>query len=243
MTDPNNPYGPNSGNQGPDGQPSANPYGQPSAGDAYGQQSTPDPYSQQQASDPYSQQQSADPYAQQQPADPYGQPSADPYAQQQPAGPYGQPSASDQYAQQQAADPYGQQAQGHYGQQGQYAQPDPYAQGYAGPGGGPSYGGSTDLGSQGKGFFGALFDFSFSTFVTPKIIKLVYMIGTVLIGLGLVIFLISSLVTGEALAILAAIIVGPIVALIYLAIMRMTLEMYFAVVRLSEDVHHRLPKQ
>lgn len=213
MTDPNNPYGPNSGNQGPEGQPSANPYGQPSAGAPYGQQSAPDPY------------------AQQQPADPYGQPSA--------GDPYGQAAATDPYGQQGAYAQYGQPQADQWGQQ----QADPYAQSYAGPGAAPRYAGSTDLGSQGKGFFSALFDFSFSSFVTPKIIKLVYVIATVLIGLGLLVFLITSLVTGEALAILMAIIIGPIVALIYLALMRMSLEMYFAVVRLSEDVHHRLPRQ
>ncbi|GAB3810873.1 hypothetical protein GCM10028820_01150 [Tessaracoccus terricola] len=218
MTDPNNPYGPNSG-QGPEGQPSANPYGQPSAGDPYGQTSANDPYAQQQPTEAWGQQSAGDAHTQQQPTEAWGQqPTGDPYGQQ------------GQYAQQ--------------GQAGQYGQPqaDPYAQSYGGPGAG-GYGGGGDLSSQGKGFFGALFDFSFSNFVTPKIIKLVYMIATVLIGLGLLIFLISALASGEAMVILLAIIAGPIVALIYLAIMRMTLEMYFAVVRLSEDVHHRLPKQ
>jgi hypothetical protein len=36
---------------------------------------------------------------------------------------------------------------------------------------------------------------------------------------------------------LLALIFGPIVLLVYLAFARMTLEMYFAVVRLSDDVH------
>lgn len=187
-----------------------------------------------------SQGQPTDPYAQgQQPTDPYAQsqPSADPYA---PGGygqaGYGQPGT--QPGHQPSADPYQQPnpgpAQGY----------DPYAQqpgAYGQQPGGGVFG--TQASAQGKNFFAALFDFSFSTFVTPKIIKIVYVILTVIIGLGLLFFLLSSLISGEPLAIVGALIIGPIVALFYLAIMRMSLEMYYAVIRLSEDVHQRLPRQ
>jgi len=168
----------------------------------------------------------------QNPTDPYaqGQNPTDPYAQ----GGYGQPGH------QQSADPY-QQTNPGPSQQGY----DPYAQQHAAygqqPGGGNAF--AAQAQTHGKNFFAALFDFSFSTFVTPKIIKIVYIILTVIIGLGLLFFLLTSLISGDALAIIGALIIGPIVALFYLAIMRMSLEMYYAVIRLSEDVHQRLPRQ
>jgi hypothetical protein len=38
-----------------------------------------------------------------------------------------------------------------------------------------------------------------------------------------------------------ALVVGPIVVLLYLAFIRMTLEFYLAIVRMSQDIHTRLP--
>ena len=179
----------------------------------------------------------------------WGQQPADPYAAQQP---WGQQSANQPEGQswgQQATDPNaGQQSWGTQPQQptDQWggAQADPYAAGQYGQQ--QSWNGQAQasmIKNDGKNLFSALFDFSFSTFVTPKIIKIVYVILTALIGLGVVFTLIAGLVTGEPLAIIGALVLGPIVGIIYLALARMSLELYFAVVRLSEDVHERLPRQ
>lgn len=147
------------------------------------------------------------------------------------------------------SDTYGQQA-GSYGQGGGYGQAGQtggYYGGYPPAGGGPGgpgygppppgSGGSPS--SQAVGFFGALFDFSFTHFVTPIIIKVVFVVATVLIGIGLVIAIISGFASLKLGGILV-LIVGPIVALFYLAIVRMTLEFYLAIVRMSEDVHKRM---
>ncbi len=56
-------------------------------------------------------------------------------------------------------------------------------------------------------------------------------------------FLLSAVISGEPGLILAALVGVPLVSIVYLALARMTLELYFAVVRLSEDVHERLPRQ
>lgn len=155
-----------------------------------------------------------------QPADPYNQPSADSWGQQ-----------SSNFGQQQPADPYGQQ------------QPaDPYGQGYTQQ---QSYGaafGNAARNLDSKSFFGALFDFEFNHFVTPKIVKFVYIVITVLIGIGVVGFVITSLISRAPAMVILALIIGPIVGIIYLALARMTLEMYYAIIRLSEDVHKREPK-
>ncbi|MCK0113895.1 DUF4282 domain-containing protein [Ornithinimicrobium sp. F0845] len=87
-----------------------------------------------------------------------------------------------------------------------------------------------------KGFFSALLDWRFHTLITPKIVSIVYLIGMVLIGLMWLVSLISGFTT-EPLVGLFVLIIGPVIGLIYLAFWRMTLEFYFAVVRMSDDIH------
>jgi hypothetical protein len=120
-----------------------------------------------------------------------------------------------------------------------YGQPPPP------PGNPPPPQASTSPGGSGapdaKGFFGALFDFKFSTFVTPMIIKFVYVLAMVVLVLGWLVWLIVGFSQGAEYGV-AALVLGPIVLVIYLAFIRMTLEIYFAVVRMSEDINRRLPR-
>lgn len=96
-------------------------------------------------------------------------------------------------------------------------------------------------GKNSKGFFGALFDFSFNHFVTPIIIKVVYVLATIVLALAWIIFVIAGFANGVGAGILV-LIGGAILALLYLALIRMTLEFYMAVVRMSEDIHKRIPR-
>ncbi|MDO5502854.1 MAG: DUF4282 domain-containing protein, partial [Actinomycetia bacterium] len=107
-----------------------------------------------------------------------------------------------------------------------------------GPGGsgGPGFGTSPQ--DAAKGFFGALFDFGFNHFVTPKIVKIVYILLTVLTVLSAIFSLVGALASGEAGMIIIGLFIIPLVAIMFLALIRMSLEMYYAVIRLSEDVHH-----
>jgi hypothetical protein len=89
------------------------------------------------------------------------------------------------------------------------------------------------------GFLRALFDFSFSTFITPKVVRFVYVLATALIAIGWLFWLVLGFTRSAGLG-LFILIVGPIIALVYLAIVRMTLEFYLAITRMSEDIHHRL---
>lgn len=91
------------------------------------------------------------------------------------------------------------------------------------------------------GFFRALFDFSFNQFITPKVVKFVYILATI----GLVLLWVVFTLTGfaqEPLLGLLFLVFGPIVLILYLALIRMTLEFYLALVRMSEDIHRRLPR-
>ncbi len=107
---------------------------------------------------------------------------------------------------------------------------DPYGQAVPPPPGGPP---------QSKGFFGALFDFSFEHFVTPMIVKVVYILSIVALGVGWLVFLAASF-SQSAGAGLAILLLGPVAILLYLCLIRMTLEFYLAVTRMSQDIHHRL---
>lgn len=90
------------------------------------------------------------------------------------------------------------------------------------------------------GFFKALFDFSFDTFITPKVVKIVYVIAAILIPLAWIIFTIAAFTQSAGYG-LSILIFGAIGVIFYLAIVRMTLEFYLAIVRMSQDIHHRLP--
>jgi hypothetical protein len=71
------------------------------------------------------------------------------------------------------------------------------------------------------------------------IVKVVYILA--IIGLGVTwLVLLASAFSENAGAGLFVLILGPIGILLYLCLVRMTLEFYIAVVRMSQDIHHRL---
>ncbi|MGH3939568.1 MAG: DUF4282 domain-containing protein [Pseudonocardiaceae bacterium] len=121
--------------------------------------------------------------------------------------------------------------------------PQQYPQGQQPPpgmGGPPPGAGGPPPGGQPPkmGFFGALFDFGFNHFVTPSIVKVIYVLGLIGITLGYVFWVIAGF-TDSNIAGVLTLLLGPVVAILYLAFFRMTLEFIVAVIRMSEDIHHR----
>ena len=92
-----------------------------------------------------------------------------------------------------------------------------------------------------KGFLPALFDFTFTHFVTPKLVRFVYLLATIALGVVWLFWVFVGFERGAG-AGLAVLVLGPVLFIIYLAVIRMTLEFYLSIVRMSEDVHHRLPR-
>ena len=87
-----------------------------------------------------------------------------------------------------------------------------------------------------KGFIGSLFDFSFTSLVTPKIIKVLYILLTVWIALiGLSILVIGFRTGGIVGGLFTLIIVEPIFVLLTLGVCRVVLEMFMVVFRLYEE--------
>jgi Domain of unknown function (DUF4282) len=100
---------------------------------------------------------------------------------------------------------------------------------------------SGPVGTDASGFFSALFDFTFSTFATPKIVRFVYLLATVVIGLFFVVWVVAAFSENVGLGIFV-LILGLVAAIVYLAFIRMTLEIYYAIVRMSQDINERLPR-
>ncbi len=109
------------------------------------------------------------------------------------------------------------------------------------PSPGSPYGGSSAETTDAAGFFKALFDFGFSSFVTPKVVKFVYILATIMLVLGWLSWLVAGFSQSVAFG-LFVLVVGAIALVVYLAIIRMMLEFFLAIVRMSQDIHHRLPR-
>ena len=88
-----------------------------------------------------------------------------------------------------------------------------------------------------KGFLAALFDFSFTTFVTPKIIKVLYVLITVWTVLWALVFLrLGFKYGGFAGGIFTLVVVDPILVLLTLGVYRMVLELFMVVHRMHDDL-------
>jgi Domain of unknown function (DUF4282) len=87
-----------------------------------------------------------------------------------------------------------------------------------------------------KGFIGSLFDLGFTSFVTPKVIRVLYLliiIGTVISGL---IYSFVAFKVSPGLGILTLFILAPLCSLIVLALWRITLEFFMIIFRISDDI-------
>jgi Domain of unknown function (DUF4282) len=112
----------------------------------------------------------------------------------------------------------------------------PGGQGWPGAHSGPA-GLQGGVGPQGEaqGFASALFDFGFNSFATPVVIKVLYILSLVGVGLVYVIAVISGFIQDPVTG-LIALVVGGVLALISLIYTRVILELLYAVVRIAEDV-------
>ena len=87
-----------------------------------------------------------------------------------------------------------------------------------------------------RGFLRALFDFGFTSFVTPKVIRVLYiliMVGTVLSAL---VFTIIAFRASVAFGILTLVLGDPLFILIVLAMYRVLLEFFVVAFRAAEDI-------
>ena len=87
-----------------------------------------------------------------------------------------------------------------------------------------------------RGFIGSLFDFSFSSFVTPKIVKVLYVLITIWTALlALTVLILGFRTGGLAGGLFTLIIIEPIFILLTLGIYRVVLEAFMVVFRIYEE--------
>jgi hypothetical protein len=118
-------------------------------------------------------------------------------------------------------------------QQGVYPQGAPQQGGYEQsvyPQGGPQQV------AESKGFFGALFDFSFTSFVTTKIIKVLYVLILVLAVVSALVYTIVAFRVSAGFGILTLVIGDPLFIIIIMAFWRLVLEAFIVVFRISDDI-------
>jgi hypothetical protein len=74
-----------------------------------------------------------------------------------------------------------------------------------------------------RGFISSLFDFSFSEFITPKIVSALYMIGVILAGISALAMIFMGFTSGVLVGLLA-IIVSPLLFFLNVIVLRLWLE-------------------
>lgn len=167
-------------------------------------------------------------------------------------GSYGQDQfGQDQFGQQ---DQYSQPSS--YGQPGQYdtnqfdqnqfGQQEPWGQqnqpqGAAGFQAYPNQQMANTTGTDNDGFFAALFDFSFNRYVTPSVVKVLYILLMIVVGLVVLLAIIGLLaaMAQDASAIILALIGIPLVLLgaaAWLAVYRVGLEVAVSIIRTAQSV-------
>ena len=88
--------------------------------------------------------------------------------------------------------------------------------------------------SQDQSFFQGLFDFSFSTFITQKLIKVIYGLGIVLMGLSAVIYIFGSFGAGFTTGI-TSLVLAPIGLLVAVIVLRIYLEIAIVLFRIADS--------
>jgi uncharacterized protein DUF4282 len=87
-----------------------------------------------------------------------------------------------------------------------------------------------------RGFLGALFDFSFTSFVTTKIIKVLYVLIMILTTLAALVYTVIAFRVSALFGLLTLVIGDPLFIIIVMAFWRLVLESFVVRFRIAEDV-------
>jgi len=87
-----------------------------------------------------------------------------------------------------------------------------------------------------RGFLGALFDFSFTSFVTTRIIKVLYVLILVLTVIAALAYTFLAFAASHVFGFLVLVIGDPLFIIIVMAFWRLVLEAFMVVFRIAEDV-------
>lgn len=116
----------------------------------------------------------------------------------------------------------------------QYAQPQPGPPPGQAP---PPQAPPAEVRTATQGFINSLFDFSFTSFVTPKVIRVLYALIMIGVGLGVLFFVILAFRLNAALGAITLLILGPVYFLVTMAFYRVVLEFFMVTFRIYEELH------
>ncbi len=85
-----------------------------------------------------------------------------------------------------------------------------------------------------KGFFGSLFDISFTEIITTRIIKVLFVLAIIGSGIAAVALLVSG-IAGGGVGAFISIILAPLVFLLYVVMARVWLEVIMVMFRIAEN--------
>jgi len=89
---------------------------------------------------------------------------------------------------------------------------------------------------QTNGFLGSLFDYSFSSFITSKIIKVLYVLTTIVVALWAFLLILVAFNASSGAGMLTLLVIGPLLFLIAMIYARVGLELLMVIFRIHEDV-------
>jgi hypothetical protein len=123
-----------------------------------------------------------------------------------------------------------------YGQARPYGDASGQGAGHPAPGGMPGMPYPSQDTVSTKGFLASLFDVSFGSYVTPRVIKVVYVIIMIVIGLSTLGYIIFGFAAFKAVGIIF-VPVALLIGLIYLALARIGFEIVMVIFRMGDDIH------
>jgi hypothetical protein len=86
-----------------------------------------------------------------------------------------------------------------------------------------------------KGFFGALFDFSFTEFVTTKIIKVLFALAIIGSAIAAIAYIAMSFSASSGLGVVV-LLLSPAIFILYVILARVWLEVIIVLFRIAEHV-------
>ena len=103
----------------------------------------------------------------------------------------------------------------------------------------------SDVSQVGRGFFSALFDLSFRTFITRRLASVFYLVGLIAIGIGFLVYFVSGIlgainvmsfnVGAGVSALIATIVIVPVLTFLAIVLLRFVIEAVVALIAIAEN--------
>lgn len=85
-------------------------------------------------------------------------------------------------------------------------------------------------------FFSALFDFSFSSYIAPKLVKALYVLSIIAAALMMLVTIIVTFASDRPVTGVITLLLSPFFFLLYVCLARLYLEFFIVIFRIAEDI-------